>query len=528
ASCARSQQNRLVDNQPKKTTVTVPAADGTTQQSYTVAATGHPRADLRDLTLSPGELNPSIFVTVQQDYRAWTPHSVKSVRVTATRRHGVETLTVNGQAVTSGQASPAIALEVGENRITVVATAPDGYTSKSYTITVTRLTEAQSSDATLSAIKVYQATDFQPDSANNVPYEGDPLTIAPAVSRTEREYRAEQPEADGIYVAVAVTTNAPGARSIVIDGPDVNLERRDPKDEVVSGEASGPWQMSIGYQLITIRVTSLDGKNTETYRLVIKRGTVDDLKGLSLSSGDGALTLSWDASDPSPTAPTEYMLRWRKAGETAWLNRGFPPGWKTSYALDAGYAGPADGDRYMSVSDGSATVSGLDNGVAYEVQARGARGTLEPRTGERKVFVFLRTDWQGLTGTPGAAQTTLSITPTSPSRQYGETDDLGYTVSGLKSGDAATDVLTGALSRASGEDAGDYAIGMGTLAVPSAHAGKYALPAAPAVTTYTITPKPITAISGVRVNARASDGTTDATFDTSAANGTGVLSAELA
>ncbi|MCY4559700.1 MAG: MBG domain-containing protein, partial [Chloroflexi bacterium] len=256
--------------------------------------------------------------------------------------------------------------------------------------------------------------------------------------------------------------------------------------------------------------------------------TVDDLKGLSLSSGDGALTLSWDASDPSPTAPTEYMLRWRKAGETTWLNRGFPAGWKTSYALDAAYAGPADGDRYMSVSDGSATVSGLENGVAYEVQARGARGTLEPRTGERKVFVFLRTDWQGLTGTPGAAQTTLSITPSSPSRQYGETDDLGFTVSGLKSGDAATDVLTGALSRASGEDAGDYAIGMGTLAVASAHAGKYALPTAPSVTTYTITPRPVTAISGVTVNARASDGTTDATFDTSAANGTGVLSAELA
>ena len=527
ASGAPSQLIQLLDNRPKRITVTVTAADGATRKTYAVMATSNPRADLRALSMSPGELWPRVFSNSDKTYSAWLPYSVESVRVTATGRHGGETLTVNGKAVSSGQPSPDIALDVGENLITVVATAPDGYTSSSYTIAATRLTEAQSSDATLSAIKVYKATSFQPDSANNVPYEGDPLTIAPAISRTEREYQAEQPEGDGIYVAVVVETNAPGARSIVIDGPDVNLERRDPKDEVVSGEASGPWQMAIGYQLITISVTSPDGKNTETYRLVIKRGTVDDLKGLRLSSGDGSLTVSWDAG-ASPTAPTHYMLRWRKAGETTWLNRGFPAGWKTSYALDAPEAGPADGDRYMPVSQGSATLSGLENGVAYEVQARGARGSLSPRTGEWKVFVFLRTDWQSLTGTPGAAKTTLTITPSSPSRQYGGADDLGYTVSGLKSGDVATDVLTGALSRATGEDAGDYAINLGTLAVASAYAGKYSLPAAPSVTTYTITPKPITAVSGVTVTSRAADGTTDATFDTSAASGTGVLAAELA
>ena len=43
-----------------------------------------------------------------------------------------------------------------------------------------------------------------------------------------------------------------------------------------------------------------------------------------------------------------------------------------------------------------------------------------------------------------------------------------------------------------------------------------------------ITPRAITAISGVGVNARLADGTTTATFDTSSAQGTGVLSAELA
>ena len=98
----------------------------------------------------------------------------------------------------------------------------------------------------------------------------------------------------------------------------------------------------------------------------------------------------------------------------------------------------------------------------------------------------------------------------------------------MADGDAAGDVVTGALSRVAGDDAGTYAINMGTLAIASAYADKYTLPAAPAVATYTITPKAVTAVSGVTVNSRPADGSTRATFDTSAANGTGVLAAELA
>ncbi|MCY4557737.1 MAG: fibronectin type III domain-containing protein, partial [Chloroflexi bacterium] len=54
--------------------------------------------------------------------------------------------------------------------------------------------------------------------------------------------------------------------------------------------------------------------------------------------------------------------------------------------------------------------------------------------------------------------TSLTITPNNPTREYGEADDLAYSVGGLLDGDAATDVVTGTLSRASGDDAGDYAI----------------------------------------------------------------------
>ena len=68
---------------------------------------------------------------------------------------------------------------------------------------------------------------------------------------------------------------------------------------------------------------------------------------------------------------------------------------------------------------------------------------------------------------------------------------------------------------------------MSGLTIAAAYAGKYALPSAPTVSDYTITARPITSVSGVAVNSRAEDGTTAATFDTSAAEGAGVLAGEL-
>lgn len=106
----------------------------------------------------------------------------------------------------------------------------------------------------------------------------------------------------------------------------------------------------------------------------------------------------------------------------------------------------------------------------------------------------------------GGAQP-LVITPNSVTRQYGGTDDPSYVVSGLVDGDAVGDVVSGSLARDPGADAGDYAV---TFSVSG-----------------DITPRAITAISGVRVNARLTDGTTTATFDIGQVQASGVLPGEL-
>ncbi|SNT37413.1 MBG domain-containing protein, partial [Azospirillum sp. RU37A] len=59
----------------------------------------------------------------------------------------------------------------------------------------------------------------------------------------------------------------------------------------------------------------------------------------------------------------------------------------------------------------------------------------------------------------------LTVTANAISRVYGDVDPaLSYSVSGLKRGDSATAVLTGALDRAAGENIGTYAISQGSLA----------------------------------------------------------------
>ncbi|WP_419847545.1 cadherin-like beta sandwich domain-containing protein [Candidatus Poriferisocius sp.] len=492
------------------------------------AQQGNSQVGLSGLSLSPVGLHPAVFVASDRDYRAWAPHTVSSVRVTATARYGTESLTVNGVAVASGQASGPVALAVGSNSITVVATSSDGEASVSYSITVVRATEAQQSDASLAVLSVYRATSDQPDVNGDVSFAGSALALSPALSGSVREYRAELGESAGSYVAVSVVPAAGGAKQIAVKGPLPAGEQRFPKAKVSAGEAGGPWYVKVGYTPIDVEVTSLDGTSTETYRLIVKRGTVDDPKGLRAAPGDGQLTVHWDASE-SATAPNFYQARWRKSGETTWLNPTEFAHYKASPSSSAALATAADGDPLTPASLGSRTVSGLDNGTAYEVQVRAVRFSTENGINFKNeaVIDWLASDWHSLTATPAAPRTALAITPTRPTRPYGGADDLSFTVTGLDEGDTATDVVTGALARTAGDDAGTYAINMGTLAIASAHAAKYELPAAPTVTAYEITPLTIPSVTGVTVATRDADGTTTATFDTTAAVGTDVPAAEL-
>lgn len=137
-------------------TLTLPTAP-TTDTTYYISATEAGKAEstriavtvkayakstdatLSDLTITDGTLSPS-FTSDTTSYTVDVPYSVNSVTVTPTV-HDTDkaTVTVNGESVTSGSASGAIALTDGQvTAITVVVTAEDGATTETYTINVTR------------------------------------------------------------------------------------------------------------------------------------------------------------------------------------------------------------------------------------------------------------------------------------------------------------------------------------------------------------------------------------------------------
>ncbi|WP_431027700.1 S-layer homology domain-containing protein [Lysinibacillus sp. LZ02] len=106
----------------------------TTWNFTTVAPSAN--ANLSDLVLSNGTLSPA-FAAGTTSYTANVANNVTSVNVTPTVADSNATVTVNGTAVVSGQASGNIALNVGANTITIGVTAQDD-TIKTYTIIVTR------------------------------------------------------------------------------------------------------------------------------------------------------------------------------------------------------------------------------------------------------------------------------------------------------------------------------------------------------------------------------------------------------
>ncbi len=126
---------------PNTIDIIVTAADGITTTTYTLtitrAAPVSSNANLSNLFISSGLLTPTFTANVTA-YAASVTNCVSSITVTPIAEDATASIKVNGVVVVNGSSSAAIPLAVGSNTITVVVTAQDGTTTKSYTINVTR------------------------------------------------------------------------------------------------------------------------------------------------------------------------------------------------------------------------------------------------------------------------------------------------------------------------------------------------------------------------------------------------------
>ena len=249
-------------NTGSNTVTVVVTAQNSATRTYTVTVTRaiSTNNDLAALALSSGTLNP-VFSAAQQSYSATVPNATTSITVTPTVADSSASVTVNGVATTSGNASGAIALNTGANIITVVVTAQDG-SPRSYTITVTRNV---SSNADLSALALSSGT------------------LSPAFAAGTTNYTASVSNATA-SLTVTPTVADPTA-TVTVNGM-----------ATTSGNASGAIALNTGANIVTIAVTA-QNSTTRTYTVTVTR-TVSANNNLS------ALALSSSTLSPSFTAGT--------------------------------------------------------------------------------------------------------------------------------------------------------------------------------------------------------------------------------
>ena len=253
--------------------IVVTAEDGKTVRTYTVtvtraAPTLSGDATLRSLALSGVTL---AFDPATTGYAAQVANDMERTTVTATTSDANATYAVqlDGQVDADGT----VALTVGDNAVSVVVTAEDGETTRTYTVTVTRAAPPLSTDATLRSLALSGLT----------------LAFDPATTR----YTAQVAN-DVTETTVTPAVNHDGATYVVqLDG---------------QVDADGTVPLSVGENVVAIVVTAEDGETTRTYTVTVTRAAVPPAtpdRPAGQSTGEGAVSLDWN---DVPTA-TSYDVR---------------------------------------------------------------------------------------------------------------------------------------------------------------------------------------------------------------------------
>jgi len=120
-------------------TTVVTAPDKVTTKTFTLTVFRAFSADANLSQMQPnaGTMSP-VFTPVISNYADAVNYINATIRLNTVVQDSLATLTINGVAAVSGLPSQAIPLAVGSNTINTVVTAPDGITTKTYTLTVNR------------------------------------------------------------------------------------------------------------------------------------------------------------------------------------------------------------------------------------------------------------------------------------------------------------------------------------------------------------------------------------------------------
>ena len=335
--------------------VEVTAADGTTKQTYTVTITRpSANANLSGLTATSStsasgpftSLNIGTFSASNTAYTATVAHSVTHVKLTPEVSHSSATVRVGKgtslTAVTSGSASPAIALVAGANAIKAEVTAEDGTTKKTYTVTVTRQQESTATPAAPTELAVEAGNaqlslSWKAPSGTLTGY--DVHYTSAAAGTVSNTAAASGSDASAAWVAVMRTgTTASQTISSLANNTDYRVRVR-----AKNSNGNSDWVFGAGTPAAPAA------------------GVPAAPTGLTVSPADRQLTLSWTA--PSGTL-TGYDLDYTTS---------------TTVSSTAAASGSNPSVAWVAHTGTSATTTtealfGLTNGARYRVRLR-ARNT---------------------------------------------------------------------------------------------------------------------------------------------------------
>ncbi len=264
--------------------VKVTAENGTATKTYTVTVTRQASNDatLSGLYLGDGTLSPG-FSPTRTDYTATVGNTVVRVTVTPVTNHAGATVAYLdaddmplADADTASADTFEVDLTVGANVVKVKVTAENGTAMKTYTVTVTR---QGSNDATLSGLSLSNGT------------------LSPMFSSTQPDYTATVGNTGPQIITVTPATNHPGATVAYLDADDVPLADAD-----TASADTFEVDLTVGANVVKVKVTAENGTATETYTVTITRQASNDatLSGLSLS--DGTLSPAFSREHTSYTA----------------------------------------------------------------------------------------------------------------------------------------------------------------------------------------------------------------------------------
>lgn len=222
-------------------------------------------ARLSNITLNPGTLSPA-FAAATTTYSASV--STSSTIITPTAMDAGANIKVNGVTVLSGAASAPVPLALGANAITVLVTATDGITTKSYTLNVTRT--AAPANNNLSGLTLSAGS------------------LNPAFAAATTNYTASVSNATASFTVTPASPN--GLATIQVNGVTV-----------ASGAASASIPLTVGANTITTIVTD-ENANNKTYTLIVTRAASANAGLASLGLSEGTLTPVFNTATLSYTS----------------------------------------------------------------------------------------------------------------------------------------------------------------------------------------------------------------------------------